>query len=196
MSLRSSSILRLRISVSYKKLVNAHVYVKKGPGKTAPLVASTFVTIVLPFGEIYVVIKMMGKQKRLRQAWFGLRGTNSFENVIYINECWLLHPMGIRGINYIAFAIGPFLGGPSLLASLASLARPLRLRECDERGSICRRAQEGIDSKGPRRHPRACICIRHASVCTRMPPYASFTPPSANVQHIFSANRTTQQTQY
>ena len=27
----------------------------------------------------------------------------------------------------------------------------LRLRECDERGSICRRAQEGINSKGPRR---------------------------------------------
>ena len=35
------------------------------------------------------------------------------------------------------------------LAPLASLAHPLRLREFDERESICREAQEGINSKGP-----------------------------------------------
>ena len=34
-----------------------------------------------------------------------------------------------------------------------------------------------------RRHPYAFICIRYASVCTRMPPYASFTPPDAKAQH-------------
>ena len=35
-------------------------------------------------------------------------------------------------------------------------------------------------------HPYEFRYIRHASVCTRMPPYASFTPPIANVQHTFS----------
>ena len=36
-------------------------------------------------------------------------------------------------------------------------------------------------------HPDIFICIRHASVCTHMPPYASITHPNANIStHIFA----------
>ena len=43
----------------------------------------------------------------------------------------------------------PFV--PSWALAIDSLARPLRLRECAERESTCRRSREGINSKGPRR---------------------------------------------
>ena len=35
----------------------------------------------------------------------------------------------------------------------------------------------------------AFICIRHESVCTHMPPHASFTPPNANIQHTSLQDR-------
>ena len=65
-------------------------------------------------------------------------------------------------IPFRALAIDPFLSLPAdglLLitfsqpqgASLASNARHLRLRECHERESIGRRAQEGINNEFPRR---------------------------------------------
>ena len=39
-------------------------------------------------------------------------------------------------------------------------------------------------------HPYAFICIRHASLCSHMPPYAVITHPNANIQFTFSQKKT------
>ena len=55
--------------------------------------------------------------KNFRQAWNAVRGAcgyHQYKNaihidkcVIYINSHWLIYPIGIRGVKYIAFAIIP-----------------------------------------------------------------------------------------